>query len=106
MKMVSLCQLILPSGSRCYINVCPKLLIEETNLFATQESQVYKDGLTVYKRFVLFPDTNSINTQRLNLHLPTGHIYSVKNDHCTTSGCSGMFNAVATMLIPSIHESR
>jgi hypothetical protein len=60
---------------------------------ATQESQVDKDGLMVYKGFVLLPGINfNNNIQQLKFHLPTGHIYGVKNGHCTTSRCPGVFN--------------
>jgi hypothetical protein len=41
---------------------------------------------------VLLPGSYSKNIQRLKLHLPTGHIYSVKNNLCATYGCPGVFN--------------
>ena len=44
-----------------------------------QESQVDKNGLTVFKGFVLLPGTNSNHIQQLNLLLPTVHIYIVNN---------------------------
>ncbi|XP_046462156.1 uncharacterized protein LOC124208464 isoform X4 [Daphnia pulex] len=56
------------------------------------ESLVDKNGQTVYKGFVFLPGTISDNIQQLKLHLPTGHLYCVKNDHCSTNGCPGMFN--------------
>ena len=41
---------------------------------------------------MLLPGSYSKNIQRLKLHLPTGHIYSVKNNLCATYGCPGVFN--------------
>lgn len=39
--------------------------------------------------FVFLPGTISDNIQQLKLHLLTGHLYYVKNDHCATNGCPG-----------------
>jgi hypothetical protein len=66
-------------------------LIEKT--FTQQESLVDKNGQTVYKGFVFLPGRRyKDHFQHVKLHLPTGHLYFVKNDHCSTNGCPGMFN--------------
>jgi hypothetical protein len=61
--------------------------------FTQQESIVDKDGQTIYQGFVFLPGRRyQDHIQQLKLHLPTGHLYYVKNDHCPTYHCPGMFN--------------